>query len=53
MPDGHDPDDIPGDTIEKSVGSDNNFTVRESGKFGNAAAGLGELLEPTQDFFRV
>ena len=53
MPDGHDPDDIPGDTIEEAVGSDNNFTVRESWKFGDAAAGLRELLEPTQDVFRV
>jgi len=53
MPDGHDPDDILGDTIEEAVGSDNNFTVRESGEFGDAAAGLRELLEPTQDFFRV
>jgi hypothetical protein len=53
MPDGHDPDDILGDTIEEAVGSDNNFTVRESGEFGDAAAGPRELLEPTQDFFRV
>lgn len=53
MPDGHNPDDIPGDTIEESVRSDDNFTVREGGEFGDTAAGLRELLEPTQDFFRV
>jgi len=53
MPDGYDPDDIPGDTIEEAVGSDDNFTVRESGEFGDAAAGFRELFEPTQDFFRV
>ena len=53
MPDGHDPDDIPGDTIEEAVGSDDNFPVRESREFGDAAAGFRKLLEPTQDFFRV
>jgi hypothetical protein len=38
MPDGHDPDDIPRDTIEEAVRIDNNFPVRESGKFWDAAA---------------
>lgn len=49
MPDCHDPDGPAVDTVEKSVGRYDDFSIGEIGKLGDGASRRWEFLEPAQD----
>ena len=48
VPDSHDPDRLSAYSVEKSVRSDDYFTMGEIGELGQRAARFGEALEPAK-----